>query len=57
MRVSKGHLGESHPVVRGGELLDSPSASGGFLSKTSRWLAREEETDKVQDEKYTVVGR
>ena len=57
MRVSKGHLGESHPLVRGGELLDSPSASGGFLSKTPRWLAREEETEKVEDEKYTVVGR
>ena len=37
--------------------MDSPSASGGFLGKTSRWLAREEETEKVQDEKYTVVGR
>ena len=37
--------------------MDSPSASG-FLARLSQGGSRrEEETGKVEDEKYTVVGR
>ena len=54
MRVSKGHLGESHPLVRCLGLTISQRVLGKTLS---RWVKREKEPGKVEDEKYTVVGR
>ena len=56
MRGSKGHLGESHPMmVKGGR--SSPSARF-FGHRPQGGWGREVKTGKEElDEKYTVVGR